>query len=128
MPRSEDAMIRGVKLVSIPVRDQKRAIEFWTEKIGLRVMTDQPFDDNQRWVELGATGNSVGVVLFQMPGWDERIGKFMNITFYSEDVRKTYEELSGRGVEFVQPPKKESWGTSAVFKDQDGSQYVVSSR
>src|SRR5436190_9923172 len=102
----ERDMIRGVKIVIIPVRDQKQAIEFWTEKIGLRIVTDQPFDDKQRWVELGVPGNGVSVVLFQMPGWDERIGKFMNVTFYSDDVAKTYQELSARGVEFVQPPQR----------------------
>ena len=90
--------------------------------IGLSIVTDQPFDEEQRWVELGGPGNSVSVVLFQMQGWDERIGKFMNVTFYSEDVPKTYQELSARGVEFVQPPQKQAWGTSAIFKDQDGSQ------
>ena len=121
-------MIRGVKFVSIPVRDQKRAIEFWTEKVGLRIVTDRPFDDKQRWVELGVPGNPVSLVLFQMQGWDDRIGKLMNVTFYSEDVPKTYQDLSARGVEFLQAPKKESWGTSAIFKDQDGSQYVLSSK
>src|SRR5712675_1819420 len=93
---TEHEMIRGVKFVSIPVRDQKQAIDFWTDKIGLRIVTDQPFDDKQRWVELGGPGNSVSVVLFQMQGWDERIGKFMNVTFYSDDVPQTYQELSAR--------------------------------
>jgi len=36
--------------------------------------------------------------------------------------------LKARGVEFVQDPKKEIWGTSAIFKDPDGNQYVLSSR
>jgi hypothetical protein len=30
-------------------------------------------------------------------------------------------------VEFAQPPRQESWGTSAVFKDPDGNQFVLSS-
>jgi hypothetical protein len=28
-------------------------------------------------------------------------------------------------VEFVQKPKKESWGTSAVFADPDGNTFVL---
>jgi hypothetical protein len=32
-----------------------------------------------------------------------------------------------KGVEFSKEPKKESWGTSAVFKDPDGNQFVLSS-
>jgi hypothetical protein len=31
-------------------------------------------------------------------------------------------------VEFVKPPKKEDWGTAAIFKDPDGNQFVISSR
>ena len=39
---------------------------------------------------------------------------------------RTYDELRGRGVEFVAPPKKEPWGTFAIFKDIDGNQFVLS--
>ena len=36
--------------------------------------------------------------------------------------------MKAKGVEFEQEPKKESWGTSAIFKDADGNTYVLSSR
>jgi len=47
------------------------------------------------------------------------------MSFAVDEVEKTYRELSERGVEFVQPPKRESWGTSAVFKDPDGNSFVI---
>lgn len=34
-------MIRGIKLASIPVRDQEVALQFYTEKLGFKVLTDQ---------------------------------------------------------------------------------------
>jgi len=34
-------MISHVKFVSIPTRDQDRALKFWTERLGCRVLTDQ---------------------------------------------------------------------------------------
>jgi Glyoxalase/Bleomycin resistance protein/Dioxygenase superfamily len=46
--RQGERMIKAIKFVSIPVRDQDRALEFYTQALGLRVMTDQPFDDRQR--------------------------------------------------------------------------------
>jgi predicted enzyme related to lactoylglutathione lyase len=55
------------------------------------------------------------------------IGGFMNVTFMADDVEATARELMERGVEFVQPPKKADWGTSAIFKDVDGNQFVLSS-
>jgi catechol 2,3-dioxygenase-like lactoylglutathione lyase family enzyme len=57
-------MIKGVKFVSIPVRDQARAVTFYTEKLGFSIMTDQPFDEKQRWIELGIPGADTKVVLF----------------------------------------------------------------
>jgi predicted enzyme related to lactoylglutathione lyase len=120
-------MIKAVKFISIPVRDQDRALAFYTEKLGFRVVTDQPLGE-QRWIELRIPGAETGVVLFTPPGHEDRIGGFMNLSLASDDVRKTYDELSARGVEFTQPPKTEPWGTSALFKDADGNQFVLSSK
>ena len=36
-------MIKYVKFVSIPTRDQDRALAFYTEKLGFKVLTDFPF-------------------------------------------------------------------------------------
>jgi predicted enzyme related to lactoylglutathione lyase len=66
--------------------------------------------------------------LFTPPGQESRIGTFSNIAFLTDDMEKTYQTLTSRGVEFQQPPKKESWGTSAVFKDMDGNTFALSSK
>jgi hypothetical protein len=91
-------------------------------------MTDQPFDEKQRWIELGIPGADTKVVLFTPPGQEQRIGDFSNVVFYSDNVPGTYETLSRRGVEFEVPPKKEAWGTSAILKDLDGNKFVLSSK
>jgi hypothetical protein len=62
---------------------------------------------------------------------------FKRIEFVGVPVRDQDRALSfwrdtlglhgGVGVEFVQPPKKESWGTSAIFKDPDGNSFVMGS-
>ncbi len=121
-------MIKSLKFVSIPVRNQDKSLEFYTQKLGFRIMTDQPFGGGQRWIELSIPGAATGVVLFTTPGQEDRIGTFANISFQCDDVQKTYDELSARGVEFQQPPKKESWGTSAILKDPDGNAFVLSSK
>jgi len=120
-------MIKAVKFVSIPTRDQDRALAFWTGKLAFRVVTDQPFGE-QRWIELRIPGAETAFVLFTPEGHEDRIGGFMNMAFSADDVQKTYEELTARGVEFVQPPKTESWRTSAVFKDPDGNVFALSSK
>jgi len=121
-------MIKQIKFVGIPVRDQDRALAFYREKLGFEVVTDQPMGPGQRWIELQIPGAETGISLFTPPGHESRIGTFANLSFVSDDVEATWRELSSRGVEFVSPPKKESWGTSAIFKDPDGNSFVISSR
>jgi predicted enzyme related to lactoylglutathione lyase len=118
-------MLKRIKFVGIPVRDQEQALEFWTEKVGFTVATDQPMEDGQRWIELRIPGGQTGLALFTPRGHEDRIGTFQSMSFEVDDVEKTYRELVERGVEFVQPPKKEEWGTSAIFKDPDGNSFVL---
>lgn len=116
-------MIKAVKFVSIPVRDQDRALGFYTGKLGFEVLTDQPFDDQNRWIELGIPGAETRLVLFAS-GQQEGC----HITFLSHNVAHTYEELRQRGVEFVRQPQTEHWGTSAIFRDTEGNTLVLSSK
>jgi catechol 2,3-dioxygenase-like lactoylglutathione lyase family enzyme len=124
----EDRMIRGIKFVNIPVRNQNDALKFYTEKLGFRVLTDQPFDDHQRWIEVGIPGGDSKVVLFTANGDEKRIGSHQPLTFWSDDVQATARLLKSKGVEFVMEPTTEAWGTAAIFKDQDGNQFVISSK
>lgn len=121
-------MIRGIKFVGIPVRDQNRALAFYTEKLGLRVQTDQSFGEGQRWIELAIPGAETGIVLFTPQGQEDRVGTFFNGSFWCDDVVKTHQELSARGIEFAQPPKKEMWGWSAIFKDSEGNSFVLGTK
>jgi catechol 2,3-dioxygenase-like lactoylglutathione lyase family enzyme len=50
-------MITHLKFASIPVSDPQRALEFFTQKLGFRVATDQQMNEKQRWIEL-RIGNS----------------------------------------------------------------------
>jgi catechol 2,3-dioxygenase-like lactoylglutathione lyase family enzyme len=120
-------MIKGVKFVTIPVRDQNRALEFYTQKLGMRVITDSPYDDTQRWIELGIPRAATRIVLFTGSGQKQMIGGVMNVAFVAADVVATVAELKARGVEFVTEPQKADWGTAATFRDADGNLFVLSS-
>jgi predicted enzyme related to lactoylglutathione lyase len=120
-------MITHVKFVGIPVRNQQAQLKFYTEKLGFQILTDQPLG-NQRWIELKIPRAETSVVLFTPEGHENRVGTFFNGSLACDNVQETYETLKGRGVEFVQPPKAEPWGTFAMFKDVEGNQFVLSSR
>jgi catechol 2,3-dioxygenase-like lactoylglutathione lyase family enzyme len=120
-------MIKMVKLVGIYVKDQDRSIDFYCRKLGFELATDVAMGEGQRWIELRIPGADTRVVLFTPPDQEDRSGTFGNVVFGTDNVEKTYQELRERGVEFAQPPKTQSWGTSAILKDPDGNSFVLSS-
>ena len=66
------------------------------------------------------------IALFTAPGHEDRIGTFTGLSFECDDVRKTYAELSAKGVEFAREPTAEPWGVMAILKDTEGNQVVLS--
>lgn len=119
-------MIKGIKFASVPVRNQDRALEFYTTKLGFKVITDAPFNETQRWIELGMPRADTKLVLFTADGQETMIGGFMNISFMTDDVEATTNEMKAKGVEFVQDPQEYDWGTAAIFKDVDGNVFALS--
>ena len=60
-------MIRGIKFIGIPDSNQDAALKFYTESLGMRVLTDQPFTPTQRWIELTIPGADSGLALINQP-------------------------------------------------------------
>ena len=111
-------ILKRIKFTCVPVLDQGRALDFYTKKLGLKVFTDQPMGD-ARWIELKTNSAETMVVLLNQP--DHKPGQIPALVFVADNVKETYEELKAKGVEFTQPPKKESWGEHAILKDSEGN-------
>lgn len=120
-------MIRGVKFASIPVKDQDKAVAFYTEKLGFRIVTDQPFSKEQRWIELGIPGAETRLVLFKFDN-SLQPGMQMNVTFWTDDVESTVRDLKAKGVKITMEPKTADWGTAAAFQDIDGNNFLVGTK
>ena len=121
-------MIKRIKFIGIPVADQDRALEFYTKKLGFRILTDQQFTPTQRWIELTIPGAETGISLFTPNGQEDRIGTFVNTSWEVDNVEKTYEELLANGVAFTAAPVKQTWGTSVIMKDSEGNSIVLASK
>lgn len=119
-------MIKHIKFVTVPVADQNRALDFYTEKLGFTIITDQPFDERQRWIELRVPKAETRVVLFTPEGEESRIGSMMPMAYACDDIDATYEELRGQGLKFEAPPQKQPWGSYAMFRDSEGNRFVLS--
>ena len=121
-------MIKRIKFLGIPVRDQDRALTFYTEKLGFRIFTDQKFTEKQRWIELSIPGAQTGIVLFTPEGHEDRIGTFVNTSWEVDNIDKAYAELTARGVEFLNPPQRQPWGSYAIMKDSEGNTINLASK
>lgn len=124
-------MIGGVRSVGLNVGDQDRAKAFWTEKIGFEAIQDVPMGQDAgapRWIEVTPPDRQVILVLFTTDEHRDRIGSFSNVLFECDDIEQTHRELTARGVEFAEAPRKEFWGWWAVFKDVDGNTYGLGQR
>ncbi|MFD5246623.1 VOC family protein [Amycolatopsis sp. NPDC058340] len=126
--------IRGVHKIVVGVRDQERAKRFWSEVVGFEITTDVPYDDKgNRWVEVTSADGVTSLVLSTAP---EDLKRFEvrdelptgNFFFYADDIEKTYEELSAKGVEFPARPEKQPWGWWAMFTDSEGNRFALQER
>jgi predicted enzyme related to lactoylglutathione lyase len=111
-------MLKRINFTTVPVKDQSRALEFYTRKIGLEVFTDQTMGTT-RWIELQIPGAETRLVLHHKPAHVP--GADPAVAFLADNVRATYDEFRAAGVEFTQPPKMEHWGEHAIFRDSEGN-------
>lgn len=119
-------MITHAATIGVYVSDQQRALDFYVGKLGFEVRRDEPMSPEARWIEVAPPGAQTALVPFTPPGLEDRIGTFASVVFDCDDIQATYEELRGRGVEFVEPPAMQPWGMiMAQFKDIDGNQFVL---
>ena len=123
-------MIEGVQKLVVEVEDQDRALRFWTETLDFEVAQDVRYDGD-RWLEVRTPDRQATLVLALRDGEPPTAPDALptsSIFFYCDDVRRTYEELRDRGVEFPQPPVEQSFGWWSMFQDNEGNRFALQPR
>ena len=131
-------MLKQLTNVQVWVHDQDEALAFYTEKLGFELRDDVTVSEmgNFRWLTVGVPGQpDVALALMAVPGppvFDDETraqivalmakGAAGGLFFTTDDCRASYEELSGRGVEFQQEPTEQPYGIDAGFRDPSGNQ------
>ena len=133
-------MITKLTHAQVWVHDQDEALAFYTDKLGMELREDVTVPElgNFRWLSVGVPGQDVSITLMAIPGapvFDEATqaqlrellakGAVTGLFFQTDDVRTTYEEMKGRGVEFTQEPTEQPYGTDAGFRDPSGNHFRV---
>ena len=121
-------MLEKVFYTSVLVSDQDKALDFYTNVLGLEKRVENPTPDGPRFLTVGVKGDDFQLVLWPgIPGQAEpAMGRPpASITIETDDCRKTFEELKSRGVEFVSDVLEFPWGYVAQFQDPDGNRLQI---
>lgn len=133
-------MITNVSLVTVYCTDQDAAKAFYCDVLSFVEATDVSMGDGFRWVTVAHPDHPELEVTLMVPGPplnDELAavirraladGSMGGIGLHTDDCRKTYEELTAKGVEFTQPPADRPYGVEAVMRDNSGNWLVLVER
>ena len=119
------------------VQDQEEALAFYKDKVGFEVRSDVTLPElgDFRWLTVGPAGQpDIAIVLMAIPGPPvmdaETAGQVRTlmskgfagtIFLTTDDVHADFEELKGRGVEFVEEPEDRPYGIDSAFRDPSGN-------
>ncbi|MGH2453152.1 MAG: VOC family protein [bacterium] len=125
-------MMGQIASVSVYVSDLEQALRFYVDQLEFEPRSAAFPGPDARSVVVAPPGGQTELVLTTLPvagtqraRTGPKIGSFTGLVFSTEDIGKTYEDLSHRGVKFAQPPKEEGWGTWVQFEDPDGNTLVA---
>ncbi|MEM7094810.1 MAG: VOC family protein [Actinomycetota bacterium] len=118
-------------LVTLVVDDYDEAIAFFVDALGFELVEDSPSVANdgtpKRWVVVRPGGEGTGLLLAQASTDEQRdrvgdqtggrVGFFLQV----DDFAAQYERMDAAGVEFLEEPRHEPYGTVVVFRDLAGN-------
>ena len=123
-----ETRIKEVGTVIVPVSDQDRAIEFYTETLGFELRGDSPYGDGDRWVEVAPVGAATTIALVP-PREGQSVGVPTNMGLTTEDVDADHAQLKGKGVDVDDVMRMGDPVPPMFFlRDQDGNQIFVVER
>jgi catechol 2,3-dioxygenase-like lactoylglutathione lyase family enzyme len=130
-------MITNVSLVNVFCLDQDKAKAFYVDVLGFQAGTDVTMGDGFRWVTVKHPSQPELELTLMTPGppMDDEAAAFVRrqlekgqmggVGLSVDDCRKTFEELSAKGVTFLQEPSDRPYGVEAVMRDNSGNWLVL---
>ena len=130
-------MITNISLVTVWCLDQAKARDFYVDVLGFEARTDITMSEGYRWVTAAHPSQPELEVTFMTPGppLDADAADFMRrqlekgsvggLGLAVDDCRKSFEELSAKGVTFLQEPADRPYGVEAVMRDNSGNWLVL---
>ncbi len=118
-----------IKLASIFVDNQEKALTFYTDVLGFVKKADVPNGD-YRWLTVVSPEGHEDIELLLEPNDNPAAQQYQKAIYdqgipatvlFTADAQADYERLRGRGVRFLSEPVVASWGTNVIFDDTCGN-------
>ena len=121
-----------IKIIGIPVTDQQKALDFYTNILGFVKKVDMPVGGGNRWLTVVSKEDQDGPELSLEPApnhfepskvYQEALMKagIPYTQFYVDNIQKEYERMTKLGVEFSLKPTEMGTVKAAVFNDTCGN-------
>lgn len=114
--------------LALLVSDYDEAIAWYTRALGFELVEDTDMGDGKRWVLLAPPGARETCLLLAKAKDDEQTSRIGNQTggrvfllLHTDDFHRDYRRMRVQGVHFREEPRKETYGTVAVFEDLYGN-------
>jgi catechol 2,3-dioxygenase-like lactoylglutathione lyase family enzyme len=112
--------------VIIPVSDQDRSLEFYTEKLGFEVRADIAFGEGDRWLEVAPPGSAAAIAIMPPHPGDTPNNTQTCVAFTTDDLDAAHAELQDRGVDVEEPMGGEGpVPRMFFFDDLDGNKLLL---
>jgi catechol 2,3-dioxygenase-like lactoylglutathione lyase family enzyme len=130
-------MITNVSLVNVFCLDQDKTRDFYVDILGFRVGADVTTSDGYRWLTVCQPDHPELQLTLMKPGppLDPESAVFVRrqlekgqmggLGLRVDNCRQTYEELTAKGVTFLQEPADRPYGVEAVMRDNTGNWLVL---
>jgi catechol 2,3-dioxygenase-like lactoylglutathione lyase family enzyme len=117
-----------LSLTALLVDEYDEAIAFYRDKLGFELAEDTDQGGGKRWVVVRPRGSDSGLLLARATG-DQRArigdqaGGRVFLFVETDDFDRDHGEMIAAGVEFLEAPRREPYGTVAVFQDLYGNRF-----
>ncbi len=123
-------MAQYIGRVALVVRDYDEAIAFYTGALGFDLIEDTDLGNGKRWVLVRPPGEGGTCLLLAKAANPEQAARVGDQTggriflfLHTDDFWRDYETMRGRGVRFLEAPRREAYGMVVVFEDLYGNRW-----
>ncbi|MDF9412309.1 VOC family protein [Brevibacillus laterosporus] len=122
-------MINKVGQIMLYVNNQDEALQFWTEKVGFSVVSEEDNGQGLRWIEIAPTNEAGTSIILHNKELIAKMQPELNLNtpslmFFSEDLDKLYKDFSDKKItvgEIVSMP----FGRVFNFADNEKNYFAV---